>query len=134
MLSYLFLGTNDLHAAEKFYDAVLPPLGYARKNFGEQLNYFIPQIPDPHNGPGAIFIAKPFDGQSAVPGNGVMPAFRAVTPQEVDDIYYAGLEAGGKDEGKPGTRDAYGENFYVAYLRDPDGNKVAFFFNDPEDE
>lgn len=59
----------------------------------------------------------------------MMPAFRADSRAQVDQVHAAGIANGGADEGSPGTRAAYTAGFYVAYLRDPIGNKVAIFFN-----
>ena len=60
-----------------------------------------------------------------------MVAFQARDRQQVRMLHSAALQAGGSDEGQPGLRDAYGANFYVCYLRDPQGNKIALFANDP---
>lgn len=76
----------------------------------------------------AIHIAKPFNGRPATAGNGMMPALRANSRAKVDEVHAASLANGGIDEGKPGIREAYTDDFYVAYLRDPVGNKIAVFF------
>lgn len=130
MLSYLFIGANDVALSGHFYQAVLLPLGYLVEPDGEQLIFSLPEIPDRQNGPGAVYIAKPWNGDAAQPGNGNMAGFRAPTRQMVDTLYAAGLRAGGKDEGAPDIRERYNPNFYVAYLRDPAGNKLALFCND----
>jgi len=70
-------------------------------------------------------ICPPFDRQPATAGNGTMFAFRAANAELVRRFHAAGLLAGGRSEGMPGTRTAYGPDFYVAYLRDPDGHKLA---------
>ena len=70
-------------------------------------------------------ICPPFDRQPATAGNGTMFAFRADSADLVRRFHAAGLLAGGENEGEPGTRTAYGPDFYVAYLRDPDGHKLA---------
>ena len=129
MLSYLFLGANDMTASGQFYEAILFPFGYEKDIFKEKLVFSLPDVPDRQNGPGAIYISRPFDGKPATPGNGMMPALRAQTRAQVDEVYLAGLNAGGTDDGKPGIRTEYSENFYVAYLRDPIGTKVAIFCN-----
>lgn len=132
MLSYLFIGANNVALSGRFYEAVLLPLGYLRDNDGEQIIFSLPDSPDRHNGPGAIYIARPWNGGRAEPGNGTMPGFRVPTRQKVDELYAAGLKTGGSDEGRPGVRERYSENFYVAYLRDPAGNKLALFCNKSE--
>lgn len=129
MLSYLFLGANDLEASGRFYEAVLYPFGYEKTVYGKKLIFSLPDVPDRHNGPGAIYVAQPYDGKPATAGNGVMPALRAQTRSQVDKVFAAGLAAGGEDDGKPGIREEYTAHFYVAYLRDPIGNKVAIFCN-----
>lgn len=127
MLSYLMIGASDVAVSAHFYAAVLAPFGYEHIAHENYSVFALKDIADKDNGPGTICIQKPFDGGAATPGNGMMPAFRAKTRQDVDAFHAAGLSHGGSDEGAPGTRSAYGENFYVAYLRDPVGNKLAAF-------
>jgi predicted lactoylglutathione lyase len=67
---------------------------------------------------------KPYDGQTASVGNGVMIGLLADSPEAVDRVYRKALEVGGKDEGAAGPR---GEGFYVGYFRDLDGNKLCVF-------
>ncbi|MGH8416294.1 MAG: VOC family protein [Pseudomonas sp.] len=129
MLSYLFIGANDIDASARFYDAILLPLGYEKESSDGQHSYSLSDIEDKSNGPGTVHVAKPFDGQPATVGNGMMPAFRADSRNQVENVHAAGLANGGADEGSPGTRAAYTAGFYVAYLRDPVGNKVAVFFS-----
>ncbi|MFP3848950.1 VOC family protein [Pseudomonas sp. W5-01] len=130
MLSYLWIGANDVDASVAFYDSILLPLGY-EKGYSEGVcSYSLPGTVDRLNGPGTLHVGRPFDGGPATDGNWMMPAFRTQSRAEVDAIYVAALEQGGVDEGAPGTRAAYTPNFYVAYLRDPTGNKVAVFFNE----
>ena len=62
-----------------------------------------------------------------------MIAFKTRNQKQVRDLHAAALAAGGSDEGPPGFRDAYGPHFYVGYLRDPQGNKLALFSNDPRE-
>jgi hypothetical protein len=116
MLSYLFIGANDVHASAKFYDAILSPLGYDREVSEGQVSYSLPDTVDKSNDPGTVHLSRPFDGGAATVSNGMMPAFRAESRVKVD-------------EGSPGTRAAYTPGFYVAYLRDPIGNKLAVFCN-----
>jgi predicted lactoylglutathione lyase len=128
MLSYLFIGANDVEASTRFYDAILSPLGYEKECTEEHYCFSLPETVDKSNGPGSIHIAKPFNGQLATAGNGFMPALRANSRAKVDEVHAAGIASGGADEGKPGIREAYTDDFYVAYLRDPVGNKIAVFF------
>lgn len=119
MISYATLGSNDRAAARAFYDAALAPLGLkAGYADDEMVGYGLPDKP------AALWICQPYDGLEASPGNGVMVALSADTRAQVDQVHAAAVAAGGRDEGKPGLRQ-YGPNFYAAYVRDPDGNKLA---------
>jgi len=85
-----------------------------------------PTLPD--------FYVKPtFNGQPATAGNGAMTAFEAQTQKQVRTLHAAALVAGGTDEGAPGFRPDYGADFYVSYLRDPQGNKIALFSSNPNE-
>ena len=75
----------------------------------------------------------PFDGRPATAGNGSMVAFEASNQAQVRALHAAALAAGGTDEGAPGFRAAYGPRFYVGYLRDPQGNKIALFSSNPDE-
>ena len=126
MLGYVIIGTNDIRRSERFYTAILCPLGYERT---EAPGVAIYSIPD---GRGTIYVREPYDGRAATLGNGSMLAFEADTLQQVRDLHAAGRDAGGSDEGAPGFRDEYSEHFYVGYLRDAVGNKIALYCNDPD--
>lgn len=128
MLSYLFIGANDVEASARFYDAVLSPLDYVKEFSEGHYCFSLPDALDKSNGPGSIHIAQPFDGEPASVGNGMMPALRAKSKAQVDEIHAAGVTTGGTDAGMPGIREAYTDDFYVGYLRDPVGNKIAVFF------
>lgn len=119
MLGYVTVGTNDLEKAAKFYDELLAGIG--AKRFME-METFIAWSNDP-NACG-FSITKPFDGNPASVGNGVMNAFMVNGPEKVDEMYAKAIELGGTDEGKPGARS---DNFYAGYFRDLDGNKANFF-------
>jgi predicted lactoylglutathione lyase len=75
------------------------------------------------NAPG-IGLTKPFDGNVATVGNGVMVAIECDSPAKVDQVYKKAMELGAKDEGPAGPR---GDTFYAGYFRDPDGNKLNAF-------
>lgn len=118
MFSHVTLGTNDPLAARRFYDAVLPLLGH-RQLFviGETTAY--------GELTGAkLFVGQPYDGGPAQPGNGPHLAFIAPDRETVDAFHAAALANGGSDEGPPGPRPHYHANYYGAYVRDPDGNKL----------
>jgi predicted lactoylglutathione lyase len=72
-----------------------------------------------------VWVGKPFDNQVASVGNGTMVAFRAASWKEVDEFHAAALANGGRSEGGPGLRAHYNPDFYAAYVRDVDGNKLA---------
>lgn len=127
MLDYLTIGANDVAMSARFYDALLLPLGYDRRIDEGNAIYSLPDGLDRDNGPNTIYVMKPFDGGVATPGNGMMPAFRVADDSRVRALHAAGIAAGGADEGAPGTRSYYTPDFYVCYLRDPVGNKVALF-------
>ncbi len=71
-----------------------------------------------------IYIYQPHDGRPATWGNGTHLAFLAESPSEVDAFYSEAMANGGIDEGPPGVRERYSKNYYAAYVRDPDGNKL----------
>ena len=133
MIAYVTVGADDIAVAKRFYAAFLPALGYELSEGPEGLSYALPItrgqsliLPD--------FYVKPtFDGQPASVGNGAMVAFQARSQAQVREFHSAALAAGGTDEGQPGFRDSYGPQFYVAYLRDPQGNKIALFASDPNE-
>lgn len=124
MLSYITIGTNNFQRAVDFYDAVFNVLGYSRlRAWTEDWAVW-----GDANNPDETFsfcLCPPFDNQNATSGNGTMFAFKADTIDLVRRFHATGLLAGGTNEGEPGTRTAYGPDFYVAYLRDPDGHKLA---------
>ena len=119
MFRYITVGTNDLDAAIRFYDAVLGALGHVRQHTDAREAGWGP----PGQGP-QFWANHPFDGRPATIGNGSMPAFAAPDRAAVDAAHKAGLAAGGTDEGAPGLR-PYGAGFYACYLRDPTGNKLS---------
>lgn len=119
MIGYITVGTNDLGRAAAFYDELFGLVG--GKRMMEEDN-FIAWTSDT---PGAAFaITKPYDGNPATVGNGVMVAIAVATEEDVQRVHAKALELGGTDEGAPGPR---GENFYAGYFRDLDGNKLDVF-------
>ena len=133
MISYVTVGANDIAAAKRFYTALLPALGYGLSEGPEGLSFALP-VPAGEKPILPDFYVKPtFDGQPASVGNGVMVAFEADTQDKVRTLHAAALNAGGTDEGQPGFRPNYGADFYVSYLRDPQGNKLALFSSNPDE-
>lgn len=120
MFSHVMLGANDIEASKAFYDAALGALG-AR-----------PGIVDPkgrviymHNG-GLFLLTRPIDGEDASCGNGSTIGFTAASAEEADAFHAAGVAAGGTAiEDPPGVREGAGMKLYLAYLRDPAGNKIC---------
>jgi len=119
MIGYVTLGTNDMDRGAKFYDALLAEIGATR--FMEA-DTFIAWAVKPDQP--SVAISKPFNGESASVGNGVMVALAAESPAQVDALYAKALELGATDEGAAGPR---GDGFYAGYFRDLDGNKLNFF-------
>ncbi|MFS2318332.1 VOC family protein [Maricaulis sp. D1M11] len=124
MLGYVTLGTNDLDRAAAFYDKLCAEFGVSRM-MGDE-NFIAWGKPD---GGAGIGLTKPFDGNPATVGNGVMAAFQADSREQVDKVYKLAVEElGGQCEGPAGPR---GDgSFYAGYFRDPDGNKLNVFFMD----
>ncbi len=129
MLTYVYLGTNDLARASAFYDAVLAPLGMQRCITGDAQWDRISAGWGTYEQDGerelALWVGVPFDGRAASSGNGTMVAFRARSWKQVDDFHAAALANGATSEGAPGLRRHYNPDFYAAYVRDLDGNKLA---------
>ena len=133
MIAYVTVGVDDIARAKRFYGAFLPALDYALEERPDGLSCTLREQPSHAAALPDFYIKSPFDGRPASAGNGVMVAFKARSQQQVRDLHAAALAAGGSDEGQPGFRDAYGPRFYVGYLRDPQGNKIALFSNDPNE-
>jgi catechol 2,3-dioxygenase-like lactoylglutathione lyase family enzyme len=119
MIGYTTLGTNDLPRAAAFYDELFAVLGIKRiMDFGSGYAWGT-TMDQPGFG-----LMKPFNGQPATVGNGVMIALVCQTQDQVKALHAKALALGGADEGAPGPR---GEGFYAAYFRDLDGNKLNAF-------
>ncbi len=119
MIGYVTLGTNDLQRAAKFYDALAAEMGVPRMM---EFDGFIAWgIPD---GGAGIGLTRPYDGNPATVGNGVMVALEARDKEQVHRLHEIALANGGTCEGPPGPR---GDSFYAGYFRDPDGNKLNAF-------
>ena len=120
MFSHVVLGSNDLERSRRFYDALFAVLGAG------------PGTPDPkgrlvyaHDG-GRLLVTRPMDGQPATSANGGTIGFAVDTPEQVDAWHRAGIETGGTAiEEAPGVRQTWRGPLYLAYLRDPDGNKLC---------
>lgn len=119
MIGYTCVGTNDLPRATKFYDELLAMVGAKRfMEFDRGIAWAVsPTTP-------GFGVMKPFDGNPATVGNGVMIALVVDSKDKVDAVYKKAIELGAKDEGPAGPR---GDGFYAGYFRDLDGNKLNVF-------
>ena len=116
MYSHMMVGSNDLARSKTFYDALFEKEG--RQDDRGRLSY---------GRKGSVFmVTKPIDGQPACPANGATIGFACDSPEEVDAWHQRGVAAGGKAiEDPPGIRSNAFGSLYLAYLRDPDGNKLC---------
>ena len=120
MYSHNMVGSNDIERSKKFYDAVFGAMGGKPgvKDDKGRLIYM-------HNG-GIFLVTEPIDGQPATAGNGCTIGFAMDSPEQADAWHQAGVAAGGKAiEDPPGVRSGAMGDLYLAYLRDPDGNKLC---------
>ena len=119
MFSHVMVGVNDLEASKKFYDAVLGTLGVA-PGVANKNRYFY------RSKTGSFGITMPINGDAACHGNGSTIGFKAESPEQADAWHAAGIANGGVTcEDPPGFREGPTGKLYLAYLRDPDGNKLC---------
>ncbi len=123
MLDHVSIGLTNVKRSKAFYDAVLAPLGMAPVMPIEIQGQLV-GVGYGKPGKPSFWIQLPIDGQPASMGNGVHIAFRADAREAVDAFYLAALDQGGIDDGKPGLRSEYHPDYYGAFVRDPDGNKI----------
>ncbi|WP_417465643.1 VOC family protein [Kordiimonas sp.] len=120
MFSHVMLGANDVAESKKFYDALMEVLGHRPGLMDEKGRCFY------YEKTGVFALSKPIDGEPACNGNGSTLGFAAANPEMVDAWHAAGLAHGGKAiEDPPGIREGSGKKMYLAYLRDPSGNKIC---------
>lgn len=120
-IDYIMIGSNDLARSRIFYDAVMPHIGGTIAHDYEGITCAYAMAHDV-----TVWVARPNNRESAVPGNGNMPGFGCVSKAAVDAAHASALAHGGTNEGDPGPRPLYGPEFYGGYVRDPDGNKMSF--------
>ena len=120
MLGYVTLGTNDLERACAFYDQLLGSIGHKRIFDEDGFITWGLSLDQP-----GLAITRPFDGNDATVGNGVMVAMLMPSPADVDAFHAKALSLGAIDEGAPGKRI---EGFYAGYFRDLDGHKLNAFY------
>ncbi len=127
IMSHVSIGTDDLDRAVAFYDAVIAALGYGRvmeiDGFAVAYGTAFPEF----------WVQKPFDkGAAGAPSNGTHFCFLAMSKEAVQAFHAAALGHGGTCDGPPGPRPDYGEPYYAAFARDPDGHKIeAMFWDGP---
>ena len=117
IISHVSVGTNDFDRAVAFYDKVLPILGCKQIMAHPGAVAYGKRFPE-------FWVQTPIDGQTAAPGNGTHIGFIAPSKDAVHQFHQAALEAGATDDGAPGPRPEYGEPYYGAFVRDPDGHKI----------
>lgn len=132
MFSHVFVGVSEFDRALAFYEPVMAALGIEPRFCDRSRLWAGWQTP---GGPRPLFlIGAPYDGKPHAPGNGQMVAFLAADRATVRAAYMAALANGGTFEGAPGLRPEYHANYYGAYFRDPDGNKICVACHSPEVE
>jgi catechol 2,3-dioxygenase-like lactoylglutathione lyase family enzyme len=119
MFSHVMLGVKDLEVSKKFYDALLSTLGLG-PGVANKSRYF-------YRSPNGTFaITTPIDGEPASHGNGSTIGFTVQSAEQGDAFHAAGVANGGTTcEDPPGLREGPAGQLYLAYLRDPDGNKLC---------
>ncbi len=120
MFSHIMIGSNDIDKSKAFYDAILKVLGYSEGVIDRKGRciYISEQ--------GVLGITKPINGEKATHGNGMTVGFKVSSPELVDAWHAAGLANGGVTcEDPPGVRESSDRKLYLAYLRDPSGNKIC---------
>lgn len=117
--THVAIGANDVERARSFYDATLEPLGIKRLGNTDTASFYGAEAPE-------LMITKPIDGKPATAGNGMSISFAAPSRAAVDAFHKAALANGGVCAGAPGPRPV-APTAYAAYVRDPDGNKIATY-------
>lgn len=120
MLDHISIGVRDIAAARRFYDAALAPLGYKCLSPSEEALGYGAASP-------RFWILRAARPVAADDGSGLHVCFDAPSRAGVDAFHAAALKAGGRDNGKPGVRRDYGENYYAAFVVDPDGYRLEAY-------
>lgn len=131
MFSHIFVGVSDFERALKFYEPLMASLG-VQQHFCDRSRPWAGWQSTP--GPRPLFlIGAPFDQLAHHPGNGQMTALLAQTRAAVVQAYAVAIANGGSSEGGPGLRPEYHANYFGAYFRDPDGNKLCVACHAPQE-
>ncbi|MFL7962155.1 MULTISPECIES: VOC family protein [unclassified Pseudomonas] len=117
--THVAIGTNNIEQSRRFYDAVLGALGLKRLGDMPSSSFYGAEVPE-------LMITAPIDGKPASAGNGITISFASASRAAVDAFHAAALSNGGSCAGKPGPRPV-APTAYGAYVRDPDGNKLATY-------
>ncbi|MDQ6684734.1 MAG: VOC family protein [Pseudomonadota bacterium] len=126
MFSHIMTGTNDLDRAKSFYDALLGTLGVPAGSVDRHRVFW-------RSPTGVFSVSKPINGQPALVGNGSTIGFACQSPEQVDAWHAAGIANGGSScEEPPGVREGPAGKLYLAYQRDPDGNKLCGLYRLPK--
>ncbi|MDP4917140.1 MAG: VOC family protein [Haliea sp.] len=120
MIGYITIGVNDLAKAKAFYSELLADLGAKVTIEMDRIVFFGSSMDQP-----MLAVCVPYNGDAPNPGNGNMFAITGGSKQNVDELYHKAIELGASCDGEPGQR--IPDMFYGAYVRDPDGNKMAFY-------
>ena len=120
MIGYVTIGVSDMERGKAFYASLLEDMGASVTVDMERIAFIGKSMAEP-----MIAVCIPYDEQPNHPGNGNMIAISAETKENVDKLYNKAIELGATCDGEPGQR--IPDMFYGAYVRDPDGNKLAFF-------
>lgn len=120
MIGYVTIGVSDMDRAKAFYSDLLADLGASVLMDMERIAFLGTSMGKP-----MLAVCTPYDQQPNHPGNGNMVAINPGSKEMVDKLYHKAIELGGTCDGEPGQR--IPDRFYGAYIRDHDGNKVAFF-------
>lgn len=127
MFSHIMIGTNDLEAGKSFYDRLLGTLDVPNGAVDRHRVFYRTKT-------GTFSVSKPIDGNPATPANGGTIGFAAASTAQVDAWHAAGIAHGGTTcEDPPGLREMGGVKLYLAYLRDPDGNKICALYRLPKE-
>jgi catechol 2,3-dioxygenase-like lactoylglutathione lyase family enzyme len=122
-IDHVSVGVANMARSKAFYDAALAPLGM-NPVYPVEIHGKLVGVGYGANDAPSFWIQLPINGQAATMGNGVHIAFRAAKRADVDSFFLAALEKGGVEDGRPGLRTEYHPDYYGAFVRDPDGNKI----------
>jgi len=121
MIGYVTIGVSDMQRAKDFYTELLKEMGASVLIDMDRIAMIGKSMQEP-----MLAVCLPYDGEPNHPGNGNMVAITAGSKENVDALYRKAIELGASCDGEPGQR--IPDMFYGAYVRDKDGNKLAFFF------